>query len=59
MPTMVEPGSNDPQRLLSLFLNESEGPVNLASVYASSLSTTSDAKDEFSRTSSSLSSSGV
>ena len=59
MPTMVQPGSNDTERLLTLFLNANEGPVNLASVYAPSLSTTSDAKDEFSRTSNTLSSSGV
>lgn len=41
MPTMVQPGSNDTERLLTLFLNANEGPVNLASVYAPSLSTTS------------------
>ena len=29
LPTMVEPGSNDPERLLNLFLNANERPVNL------------------------------
>ncbi|XP_014784117.1 craniofacial development protein 2-like [Octopus bimaculoides] len=44
---MVEPNSGGSARLLTLLLNTTEGPVNLVSVYAPTLSATSDTKDEF------------
>ncbi len=43
----VEPGSNGSDRLLTLRLNTTAGPVTLVSVYAPTLSATPDAKDEF------------
>lgn len=43
----VEPGSNGFERLLTFRLNTTAGPVTLISVYASTLSTTPDAKDKF------------
>ena len=45
---MVEPGSGGSERLLALRLNTTEGPITLVSVYAPTLSASSDAKDEFS-----------
>lgn len=45
--SMVESGSNGSERLLTLRLNTSEGPVTLVSVYAPTLSAMSEAKDEF------------
>ena len=45
--SMVELGSSSSKQLLNLYLNTTEGPVTLVSVYAPTLSTTSDAKDEF------------
>ena len=44
---MVEPGSNGSERLLTLLLNSTTGPVTLFSVYAPTLSTTPDTKDMF------------
>ena len=44
---MVEPGSGGSQRLLSLRLNSTTGPVTLISVYTPTLSTTTDTKDMF------------
>lgn len=44
---MVEPGSGGSERLPTLRLNTTEGPVTLVSVYAPTLSATPDAKDEF------------
>ena len=44
---MVEPGSNGSERLLTLRLNTTAGPVTLISVYAPTLSATPDTKDEF------------
>ena len=44
---MVEPGSGGSERLLTIRLNTTEGPVNLVSVYAPTLFSTPDAKDEF------------
>ena len=44
---MVEPGSGGSERLLTLRLNTTEGSVTLVSVYAPTLSATSDVKDEF------------
>ncbi|XP_072030502.1 craniofacial development protein 2-like [Amphiura filiformis] len=43
----VELGSSGTERLLSLRLNTSDGPVNLLSVYAPTLMACSDIKDEF------------
>ena len=43
----IEPGSNGSERLLTLRLNTTAGPVTLISVYAPTLSSTPDAKDEF------------
>ena len=45
--TMIEPGSNGSQRLITLRLNTTAGPVTLVSVYAPTISATSDTKDEF------------
>ena len=45
--SMIEPGSNGPERLLTLRLNTTAGPLTLVSVYASTMSATSDTKDEF------------
>ena len=49
--SMIEPGSNGSERLLTLRLNTTAGPVTLVSVYASvyapTMSATSDTKDEF------------
>ena len=44
---MVEPGDNGSERLLTLRLNTSEGPATLVSVYAPTLCSTPEAKDEF------------
>ena len=44
---MVEPGSGGSERLLTLRLNSSTGPVTLISVYAPTLSATPDTKDMF------------
>ncbi|KAG6929472.1 craniofacial development protein 2, partial [Chelydra serpentina] len=44
---MVEPGQQETERLLSLRLHTSTGPVNLISVYAPTLGATRDTKDEF------------
>ena len=44
---MIEPGSNGSERLLTLRLNTTAGPVTLVSVYAPTMSATSDIKDEF------------
>ena len=44
---MVEPGSGGSERLLTLRLNSTTGPVTLISVYAPILSATSDTKDMF------------
>ena len=43
----VEPGSNGSERLLTLRLNTTEGPVTLISVYAPTLSASPEVKDEF------------
>ena len=43
----VEPGSKGTERLLTLRLNTTEGPVTLISAYAPTLSASSEAKDEF------------
>ena len=45
--SMIEPGSNGSERLLTLRLNATAGPVTLVSVYAPTMSATSDTKDEF------------
>ena len=45
--SMVEPSSNGSERLLTLRLNTTAGPVSLVSVYAPTMSATSDTKDEF------------
>ena len=45
--SMIEPGSNGSERLLTLRLNTTAGPVTLVSVYAPTMSATSDTKDEF------------
>lgn len=45
--SMVELGRGGSERLLSLRLNTSEGPVTLVSVYAPTLSSTPEAKDDF------------
>ena len=44
--SMIEPGSNGSERLLTLRLNTSAGPVTPVSVYAPAMSVTSDTKDE-------------
>ena len=44
---MVEPLRGGSERLLTFRLNSTEGPITLVSVYALTLSATSDAKDEF------------
>ena len=44
---MVEPGNNGSERLLTLRLNTTAGPVTLVSVYAPTISATPDTKDEF------------
>ena len=44
---MIEPGSNGSERLLTLRLNTTAGPVTLVSVYAPTMSATSDIKDAF------------
>ena len=46
--SMIEPGSNGSERLLTLRLNTTAGPVTLVSVYAPTMSAASDTKDEFS-----------
>ncbi|CAE1225609.1 unnamed protein product [Acanthosepion pharaonis] len=43
----VEPSSNGSERLRTLCLNTTAGPVTLISVYARTLSATPDTKDEF------------
>ena len=43
----VKPGSNSSERLMTLHLNTTEGPATLVSVYAPTLSASSEAKDEF------------
>lgn len=43
----VEPGNNGSERLLTLRLHTSSGPASLISVYAPTLSSTPEAKDEF------------
>ena len=45
--SMIEPGSNGSERLLTLRLNTTAGPVILVSLYAPTMSPTSDIKDEF------------
>ena len=45
--SMIEPGSNGSERLLTLRLNTTAGPVTLVSVYAPTMSATSDTKDQF------------
>ncbi|XP_051889891.1 uncharacterized protein LOC127580446, partial [Pristis pectinata] len=44
---MVEPSEKGTERIFSLRLHTSDGPVNLVSVYAPTLYSTQDAKDEF------------
>ena len=44
---MVEPGSDGSERLLTLRLNSTTGPVTLISVYAPTLSATPDTVDMF------------
>jgi exonuclease III len=44
---MIEPGGNGSERLLTLRLNTTEGPVTLVSVYAPTLTSAPDKKDEF------------
>ena len=44
---MVEPGSGGSERLLTLHLNSTTGPVTLISMYAPTLSATPDTKDMF------------
>ena len=44
---MIEPGSNGSERLLTLRLNTTAVPVTLVSVYAPTISATSDLKDVF------------
>ena len=46
--SMIETGSNGSERLLTLLLNTTAGPLTLVSVYAPTMSATSDTKDEFS-----------
>ena len=43
----LKPGSNSSERLMTLHLNTTEGPATLVSVYAPTLSASSEAKDEF------------
>ena len=45
--SMIEQVSNGSERLLTLRLNTSAGPVTLVGVYAPTMSATSDKKDEF------------
>ena len=45
--SMVEPGSNGSERLLTLRLNTTDGPITLVNAYSPTLSSTPDAKDEF------------
>ena len=45
--SMVAPGSNGSERLLTLRLNTSSGPTTLVSVYAPTLTSTTEAKDQF------------
>ena len=45
--SMVEPGSNGSERLLTLRLNTITGPVTLVSVYAPTLTSTPEMKDKF------------
>ena len=47
MLSIVEPWSGGSERLLTLRVNNTESPMTLVSVYAPTLSATSDAKDEF------------
>lgn len=44
---MIEPGSNGSERILTLRLNTTEGPITLVSVYAPTLTSAPDKKDEF------------
>ena len=44
---MIETGSNGSERLLTLRLNTTAGPVTIVSVYGSTMFATSDTKDEF------------
>ena len=44
--SMIEPDSNGSERLLTLRHNTTAGPVTLVSVYAPTMSATSDTKDE-------------
>ena len=44
---MIEPGKNGTERILTLRLNTTEGPVTLVSVYAPTLSSTPEVKDAF------------
>ena len=44
---MVEPGSGGSERLLTLHLNSTTGPITLITVYAPTLSATPDTKDIF------------
>ncbi|XP_076067648.1 uncharacterized protein LOC143040440 [Oratosquilla oratoria] len=45
--SMVEPGDKGSERLMTLRLHTSEGPVTLVSAYAPTLTSTAEAKDEF------------
>lgn len=45
--SMVEPGSNGSERLLTLRLNTTTGPITLVSVYAPTLNATLETKDRF------------
>ena len=45
--SMIEPGSNGSERLLTLRFDTTAGLVTLGSVYAPTMSATSDTKDEF------------
>ncbi|XP_076041799.1 uncharacterized protein LOC143025684 [Oratosquilla oratoria] len=45
--SMVEPGDKGSERLMTLRLYTSEGPVTLVSAYAPTLTSTAEAKDEF------------
>lgn len=45
--SMVELGSNGSERLLTLHLNTTKGPITLVNVFAPTLSATADATDEF------------
>jgi len=44
---MIEPGEGGTERILSLRLQTTDGPVNLVSVYAPTLYSTQEAKDQF------------